>query len=130
MSGETIPAGPLRFGRWQSGALNAAGFFVLFYVVSLAFLLTPLGVLFQAGMFFSLPVMALVWLEGSAPSAMALWLAVVMPYPLIGLGLGLLRPLERPLFWQAVRQMAIRLAVTMAILISPSAVLILRSGLH
>lgn len=130
MSGETIPAGPVRFGRWQSGGLNAAGFFVLFYVVSLAFLLTPLVFLLQAGMFFSLPVMALVWLKGTAASAMELWLAVVMPYPLIGLVLGFIWPLERPVFWRAVRQMSIRLALTMAVLIVPGGLLILRSGLH
>lgn len=130
MSGETIRAGPARFGRWQSGGLNAAGFLALFYIVSLAFLLTPLGVLFQAGMVFSLPVQALVWLEGSALGGTPLWLAVVLPYPLIGLVLGGLRPLERPVFWRAVRQMAIRLALTMAILVSLGALLSLRSGLH
>ena len=63
MSGETIPAEPPRLGRWQSGGLNAAGFFVLLYIVSSVFFLTPLAVFFHAAMFFSLPVTAIVWLE-------------------------------------------------------------------
>lgn len=130
MSGETIPAQPLRFGRWQSAALNAAGFFVLLYIVSSIFFLTPLAVLFHAAMFFSLPVIAVVWVKGSQVSGMELWLAMVVPYFAIGLALGALRPLERPIFWRAVRQMAIRLAVTMVVLIVPGGLLILRSGLH
>lgn len=119
MSGETIPAEPLRFGRWQSGGLNAAGFFVLLYIVSSIFFLTPLAVLFHAAMFFSLPVMALVWLQGSQVSGMQLWLAMVVPYLVAGLVVGLLWPLGRPVFWHAVRQMAIRLAATMAVFIVP-----------
>lgn len=130
MGGETIPAEPLRFGRWQSGAVNAGGFVVLLYIVSSIFFLTPLAVFFHAALFFSLPVMAVVWLKGSQVSGMELWLAMVVPYLLAGFVVGLVWPLGRPVFWRAVRQMTIRLAVTMAVFIVPGAVLILRSGAH
>jgi hypothetical protein len=114
---------PERFGRWQAGGLSALGFFVLLYVLSSAMFLTPLGVLFHAAMFAGLPVRLAAWLKGSGLAGLELWLAMILPYPAIGLALGLWRPLERPLFWRAVAQMAIRLAATMALLIVPGLLL-------
>jgi hypothetical protein len=122
---------PERFGRWQSGALNAAGFFVLLYIVSSVMFLIPIvGTFFHAAMYAGLPVTLAVSLKGSQVSGLQLWAAMVMPYPAIGLALGLWRPLERPLFWRATVQMALRLAATMALLIVPGVLLFLSSRAH
>lgn len=127
---ETAAAGATRFGRAASGAISALGFFVLLYILSSALFLSPFAVVFHAAMFASWPVIMTAWLKGSQISGVLLWVAMVAPYPLIGLVLGVLWPLGRPLFWRAVWQMAVRLAITMALLIVPGFLAYLASSAH